>query len=115
MDRSFRHFHHKAIIRYYGEEDSGGGLILICEEEHRAGQRTLSRFAVVNTEGNVVQGYEQSCSVLRCCAREFPQKRSHTFTAMFLSVCHATCVFEKNFFVHEVFVLVDLESLCKVE
>ena len=95
MDRSFRHFHHKAIIRYYGEEDSGGGLILICEEKHRAGQRTLSRFAVVNTEGNVVQGYEQSCSVLRCCAREFPQKRSHTFTAMFLCVCHATCVFEK--------------------
>lgn len=52
----------KAIIRYYGEEDSGGGLILVCdEEERRAGQRTLSRFAVVNTEGNVVQGYEQSC------------------------------------------------------
>ena len=83
----------KAIIRYYGEEDSGGGLILVCdEEERRAGQRTLSRFAVVNTEGNVVQGYEQSC--LDAARGNSHKKRSHTFTAMFLFVCHATCVFE---------------------
>ena len=52
----------KLLFDIMGRRTQEGDSSLVCdEEERRAGQRTLSRFAVVNTEGNVVQGYEQSC------------------------------------------------------
>lgn len=93
LDRSFRHFHHKSYYSILW----GGGLrrgTHPCLWWGGASGRSENFVKVRGSKHRRKCGSRIWTKLLRCCAREFPQKRSHTFTAMFLFVCHATCVFE---------------------